>query len=229
MRAGARSAQEHDDARLHAMGRGTLQQRLHTEQSCPLRRKLQHDGRAAAHSNRAAAVGTRDGRKGSRPLSRSAAALRNQPAGQHPANLRAGRPLPGGNRHSRTARGIRQAATTLEHARAWHRKSHRSGFHRPAKDAAARSDPELFGHERSSRRLSLERLLRLPRDLRQRSLAGPLGALCPVRQPRILVQSRSNDPQGTSRAIRSATSSPTAAPSPQASAWFATSIRARQC
>ena len=52
--------------------------------------------------------------------------------------------------------------TRLEQSRPGDRESHRPGLHRPAKDAAARSDAQFPRHQRSSGRLSLERLLGLP-------------------------------------------------------------------
>ena len=56
----AGSPQEHDDARLHAVGRGLLQQRRGAVQVGPLWRKLQHERRAAALANGAAADGRRN-------------------------------------------------------------------------------------------------------------------------------------------------------------------------
>ena len=54
--------QEHDDPRLHALGRGAVQQRLGPVQAGPLWRKLQHERRAAAAPDRAAADRRRDRR-----------------------------------------------------------------------------------------------------------------------------------------------------------------------
>ena len=99
----AAEPQEHDDPRLHAVGRGPLQQRRRPAQAAALRRELQHARRAAAAADRAAAdARTRSSDEGRRAVPRSAAALRDQPAGQHPAHLRARRPLPARDRHPRT-------------------------------------------------------------------------------------------------------------------------------
>ena len=51
---------------------------------------------------------------------------------------------------------------------------HRPRLRRPAEDPALRPDAQLPGDQRSSRRLSIERLHCLPRDLRQRPLEGQL-------------------------------------------------------
>ena len=59
----AARSQEHDDARLHALGRGPVQQRRRPATSGPLRRKLQHERRAAAHADRAAADRRGDARR----------------------------------------------------------------------------------------------------------------------------------------------------------------------
>ncbi len=101
----AAEPQEHDDPRLHALGRGPVQQRRGPVQAGSLRRKLQHARRAAADADRAAADRRKQIRlQGRGPLPRSAAALRNHPAGQHPAHLRARRPVPPRDRHPRSAR-----------------------------------------------------------------------------------------------------------------------------
>ncbi len=59
-----------------------------------------------------------------------------------------------------------------------HPEPHRPRLRRPAQDPAARPDPQLPRHQRPPRRLPLERLHRLPRDLRQRPLAGQLRPVC---------------------------------------------------
>ena len=76
-----------------------------------------------------------------------------------------------------------QAARTAQHPRPGHREPHRPGLRQPAEDPALRPDAQLPRHQRPSRRLSLQRLHRLPRDLCQRPLAGQLRALRQVRQP----------------------------------------------
>ena len=58
--------QEHDDPRLHALGRGALQQRRRPVQAGPLRRELQHERRAAAAPDRAAADRVGDAQEGRR-------------------------------------------------------------------------------------------------------------------------------------------------------------------
>ena len=60
-RAGPPGAQEHDDPRRHALGRGAVQQRLGAVQGGPLRRELQHARRPAAAADGPAADGVRDG------------------------------------------------------------------------------------------------------------------------------------------------------------------------
>ena len=74
---------------------------------------------------------------------------------------------------------------------------------------------QLHGHQRSSRRLPLQRLHRLPRRLRQRSLAGALGPVRQGRQPRHEPDHRPDDPEGRVRAIRSSTCSRTSIPTSQ--------------
>ena len=59
----------------------------------------------------------------------------------------------------------------------------RSGIPGLAKDAPARSDSVAARHQRSSGRLSQQRLHGLPCDLRQRSIAGAFRTLRQVRQP----------------------------------------------
>ncbi len=66
-------------------------------------------------------------------------------------------------------------------ARSRHAQPHRSGFPRPAKNAAARSAAWLPRLERSRGGLSFERLLRLSRGLRQRSFAHQLRLVEQVR------------------------------------------------
>ncbi len=71
-------------------------------------------------------------------------------------------------------------------------RSYRSGS---AKNAPARSVAVFPGNQRSTRRLSRQRMQRLPRDLRQRSFAGTFGTLCGRRQPRSGCNRRSDHPQ----------------------------------
>ncbi len=79
--------EEHDDARRHAVGRRTLQQRLGADQEPALRRKLQHGRRVAAAANRAAADGRRNGLQGGGAVSRSVATVRDIAARQRAAHL----------------------------------------------------------------------------------------------------------------------------------------------
>ena len=80
-----------------------------------------------------------------------------------------------------------------ERSRLRHAAAHRSRVPRPAENAAARSAAVVPRHERSARRLPRQRLHGLPRRLRQRPLAGALGAVCAVRQRRADADRRSDD------------------------------------
>ena len=76
-----------------------------------LRRELQHERRAAAAPDRPAADRVRRSTsKGVLPVPRPAAALRDQPAGQRPAHLRARRPVPPEIGIPERVRGTRPAA-----------------------------------------------------------------------------------------------------------------------
>ncbi len=104
---------------------------------------------------------------------------------------------------------------------------HRPRLRRPPEDAALRPDAQLPGDQRPSRRLSLQRLHGLPRDLCQRPLAGQLGPLRRLRPPGPQLPGATPPSRATSRATRSSTSSPW--PSPPASASSAMSILVRTC
>ena len=105
---GAANPQEHDDARLHAVGRRPLQQRRRAQQA------------AAATARATACNGVPQrlqtvpppteeeiSKQGRRALPRPAAALRDHPAGQHPPHLRARRQVPARDRHPRPPRKTR--------------------------------------------------------------------------------------------------------------------------
>ena len=61
--------------------------------------------------------------QGRRAVPRSAAALRDHPAGQRPAHLRARRPLPPGDRHSRAPRRTGPAAHAAQQPRPGHART----------------------------------------------------------------------------------------------------------
>ncbi len=111
----------------------------------------------------------------------------------------------GGRKPSRSAtstcssRILRGARAATQPARPRHGESHGPGLLRPAEDASARPDPPHARHERSPRRLPLERLHRLPRRLRERSRPGALRPVGPVRQPRPDGDGRPDDPEGRAR------------------------------
>ena len=69
----------------------------------------------------------------------------------------------------------RQAGQPAECARARDAQPHRSHVPQYPEDEAVRSDAIVPGHERSSRRLPLERMLGLSRHVRERPLSGTLG------------------------------------------------------
>ncbi len=102
--------------------------------------------------------------------------------------------------------------------------AHRSGLRRPTTHTPLRSDSQFPRHQRSCRRLPLQRLHRLPCNLRQRSLADPFRAVRRVTAIKPSRRTPIRPSRRTSRAIRSSTSSPRRFPA--ASASSATSIRA---
>ena len=76
---------------------------------------------------------------------------------------------------------------------------HRSGLSRSAKNATARSAARLSRLERSSGRLSLERLLGLPRRLRERSFAHEFRLVEQVRPPGSEFHRRQDDSEKRAR------------------------------
>ena len=119
-----------------------------------------------------------------------------------------------------------QARRQTQHARIRNAASHRSGISRPAENAPARSAAFAAGHKRSARRLSRQRMHGMSRRSTQTiASAGALRAIRAVREPRLQRFERSDDSARRVRASRSATNS--RARSRRASAWSATSIRAR--
>ena len=154
-------------------------------QAAALRRKLQHERRAAAAADRARRrPSTRWPSKGVVPyLDPLPRFEMSQPGNILRIFERGGRFRPEIGIPERLEEPGRPR-TRLSDPRPGHREPHRPGLHRPAEDAAARPDAELPGHQRPPRRLPLQRLHRLPRRLRQRPLAGPLRPVRQVRQPR---------------------------------------------
>ena len=86
--------QEHDDARRHALGRGALQQRRVSRSRTPQFGEgystRRHAARIAITIPPPTPRGDRN--EGRAAVPRAAAPLRDHPAGQHPAHLRARRP-----------------------------------------------------------------------------------------------------------------------------------------
>src|SRR4029077_11204733 len=78
-------------------------------------------------------------------------------------------------------------------------QSHRSGFSWFAKNPVTRSDARLFRIERSSGRLSLERLFGLPRRLCERSLTDEFRLVEQVRTSRPQFHRRRIDPKSRAR------------------------------
>ena len=74
-------------------------------------------------------------------------------------------------------RGSRHARHPPRQSRTRHRLAHLAGPHQSPQDAAQRSAPLVPRHERSSRRLPLQRLHGLPRRLRERSRSAALRAV----------------------------------------------------
>ena len=151
----AAGAEEHDDPRLHALERRSLQQRLDPQQAVGLRRELQHARQGAAAADCAAADRARDEFRGGGGRPRSAASVRAVAAQQHPTNFRTRRPLPSGVGQPRASRGKRPAADAAEQPGARHRKPHRPGVLKSHQNSAARPHPEFLGHKRPPRRLPL--------------------------------------------------------------------------
>ncbi len=78
--------------------------------------------------------------KGVRAVPRSAAPLRDQPAGQHPSHLRARRQIPSGGRHPRARTRIPAGPShASQQPRPRHRRTAPTRLHRPAEDPPARS------------------------------------------------------------------------------------------
>ena len=98
------------------------------------------------------------------------------------------------DRQSKSGRRTRASRRQTERARIRHRASHRSCFSGPAKDAPAGSHSFAARHQRSSGRLSPERLHGLPRYLRQRSFARAFRSLRLFRQPSSQLPDRSHHP-----------------------------------
>ena len=88
---------------------------------------------------------------------------------------------------------------SLVRTRTRHAQSHRSRLSRPAKNASARSAPRIPRIERSSGRLSLQRLLGLPRRLRERSFADELRLVEQVRPSRTEFHRGQNDSEKRAR------------------------------
>ena len=164
-------------------------------QAAALRRKLQHERRAAAAANRAAADRpTRSTSKGVVPFLDPLPRFEiSQPGNVLRIFERGGRFRPEiGIPETRRRAG--PAARAAQQPRPRHGEPHRPRLHRPAEDAAPRPDAQLPGHQRPPRRLSLQRLHRLPRRLRQRPLAGPLRARTPSTATAALQPRATRDP-----------------------------------
>ena len=139
----ARGQEEHDDSRLHVVGCGALQQRSGPGQVAAVRRELLDARCAAEVADGAATDARRDRHQGSAPIPESPAPLPDDSTGQHPEDLRARWSVPNRDGHPRTARRARATPRTAQQSRARDSQPDGPRFHRPRKDPAARSDPEL--------------------------------------------------------------------------------------
>ena len=156
-------------------------------QARPLRRKLQHERRAAALANLAAADGVGDQAQGRGAVPRSACRVSRSrsPATSSASSSAAAASSPRPASPNRAEEPGRPRARLSMRGLGTENRTDPVFVSLPA-HAPARSDAQLPRHQRPPRRLSLQRLHRLPRHLRQRSLAGPLRALRPLRQSRHL-------------------------------------------
>ena len=146
-RRGAQGAQEHDGARAPCSGA----LRSTTTASCRTRtrgtaRPTRPDGIAASPpDDRSATVVDPAKRRGNCRYSRSAAAVRDRTTEQHPARLRARRPLPARRSFpgpAQPAPAPRASPTRASvRSRPRHAKPHRSRLAQPAENAPARPAP----------------------------------------------------------------------------------------
>ena len=160
-----------------------------------LRRKLFGRRHTTSPARRPTADARGNAHEGNPPGAHAARALGNFAARQRPARLRARRRKEGRDRQSESRGRIRPAGRQAQRSRFRHRAAHRSRFPRPAKNAPPRSPPLPAGHQRRARRLSRQRLHRLPRRLRQRPLARSFRPVRHLRKHGPNRHLRSHDPE----------------------------------
>ena len=214
---GAAEPQEHDDPRRHALGRRALQQRLVPLKQARFGESYSMNGAPQRLQTVPAADRWEIEGQGSRAVPRPPAPLRGVAAGQRPADLRARRAAPPPRSASPTrSKNPGRPAARLSDRGLGTRNRTDPVFVSLTEDPAPRPDAQLPRHQRPPRRLSLQRLHRLPR----RSTPTTARRSTPARTPRfghlgLQLQPRPDDPQGRAAATRSSTSSSAGIPTSQ--------------